>query len=109
MKFAPLLVLLVSGCAGTAAGIRDNAPFFQGRTEKKPTVVVECVAPKWSNIYGIPNVIPSPTGSSIIVGTDLGPELVLDVKDEGGVTFFKAKKLWGGKDDRMREAIQSCL
>jgi len=110
MKIVPfLLVLAVSGCAGTAAGIRDNAPFYAAKTDKKGQQVVECVAPKWANIYGTPSVVPSPEGASIIVGTDLGPELILDAKDDGSVVFYKANKLWGSKDDRMREAVQACL
>ena len=110
MKIAPLLlVAAVSGCAGTAAGIRDNAPFFRAATTKTPQEVVQCVAPKWANIYGTPSVVPSAEGQSILVGADLGPELVLDAKNDGSVVFYKANKLWGSKDDRMRDAVQACL
>lgn len=107
--FAGVLALLAGCTHATAEGVRNNGPAFESRTAKSPGNFVRCVAPKWGNIYGTPNIIPSSQGESIVIIGGNVPEIVLDVENDGSVRFYKAVRLWGSIDDKLQQAVESCL
>lgn len=104
-----VVLFCLSGCVHTLAGVRNNKPDLQATTQKTPQQLVECVAPRWADIYGTPNVIPSTDGLSIVIATTVEPEIILDVKNDGSVVFYKVVKLWMNIDDRLKEAVRTCI
>ena len=103
----------LSGCTGTYSGVKVKTPALEFDTEKTPSILSSCIAPKVLEIWksGV-SVLPDGENTLIVINTGITNQIITIAPTANGshaiVRQAYAVPPTDGQYKRSNKAIESC-
>lgn len=100
--------ILLAGCSVDT--ITSKPPIFAGKSHKKPSDVVRCLAPKMSDLNPSATTMETETGYRIVVSvSDVGASVVALVNADGEGSEVKMHAFTAGYGNPWGKMAMACL